>query len=707
MTDRLARVPAWAWLAGVIGLSWLLRLWLVRGMAAPFIFVDEAIYTELARSFGDSGSFAVRETAVSGYSILYPALLSPVYAVFDSLVDAYEAAKATNAIVMSLAAIPTYLLARRVAGERLALLGAAIAVVVPSMAYTGTMTTESLFYPVALSFAFVLVRYLEQPGWPWLSALVVALAIAFATRSQSLAFVPAIATAPLLLALLRSRWSALRPFAPLYALGAAAAIGLVVLQAVRGRSLADLLGAYSIVGEGGYDVGQVLRFWLWHVEELDLYVGIVPFAALLLALLVGRGLPERLQEHVAATAALVVFSTLAVGAFASRFASDRVQDRYLFFLAPLLVVVVLAWVELGAPRPRVSTLAAAAIALGLVLVFPYARFIGEPAKSDSLGLIPLWTINEHLVAGRYWTTVAVAGLALLALYLLVPARYAVAVPIVLLALFAVLSRPVWSGPHGFIASGIGALRQGNPGLARDWIDRAVPAGQEVAVLWTGRADRFTVNMNEFFNRRVGHVYYTDQPTPGGIGEIPVSRTTEEQAAAGFPSSLEGAVYLPNDGAVDAPYALLDGSVIPDGEAVTRNETVGTALWRLTGPLSQRAAITGLYPDTWSGPRVRWTLLRCEGGTLTATVHSDPSLFTGPQRLNAEARRSNGTTVAWTRVPPTGERVSIPVRVDPESGTCTVDFAIDPTANPSEVIPGSTDDRELGLHFDAFLWEPGR
>ena len=122
------------------------------------------------------------------------------------------------------------------------------------------------------------------------------------------------------------------------------------------------------------------------------------------------------------------------------------------------------------------TIAAAAIALALVLVFPYVRFIGEPAKSDTLGLVPLWTINEHLVAGSYWATVALAGVALLALYLLVPARYAVAVPLVLLVLFAVLSRPVWSGPHGFVAAGIGALRQGNPGLPRDWIDRAVPAG---------------------------------------------------------------------------------------------------------------------------------------------------------------------------------------------------------------------------------------
>jgi hypothetical protein len=690
-SSTLQRVPAWAWLVAIVGLSWLLRLWLVRGMAAPFIFVDEAIYTELARSLADSGTFAVRETAVSGYSILYPALLVPAYGLFDGLVDAYAAAKATNAVVMSLAAIPAYLLGRRVAGERLALLGAAIAVAVPSMAYTGTMTTESLFYPVALGFAVVLVRYLEHPGWAWLAALVVALGVAFATRSQSLAFVPSIATAPLLLALLRSRWSALRPFLPMYVLGAAAAIGLVVLQAARGRSLADLLGAYRIVGEGGYDTGQVLRFWLWHVEELDLYVGIVPFAALLLALLVGRRLPERLQEHVAATAALVFWSTLAVGAFASRFASDRVQDRYLFFLAPLLVVVVLAWVGLGAPRPRIPTLAASAIALGLVLVFPYVRFIGEPAKSDSLGLVPLWTINEHLVAGRYWTTVAVAGIALLALYLLVPARHAVAVPLVLLVVFVVLSRPVWSGPHGFVAAGVGALRQGNPGLARDWIDRAVPDGEEVAVLWAGRADRFTVNMNEFFNRRVGHVYYTGQPTPGGIGEVPVRRRDD------------GVFVGPDGRVIDVSYALLDGSVIPDGRVVDRNETVGTALWRLTGPLSSRAQITGLYPDTWSGPRVRWRLQRCEGGTLTVTVHSDPSLFTESQTLRIAAGAfARGTS----SVPPTGEPASAAIPARPQDGVCTVTYEISPTANPSEVIPGSTDDRELGLHFDAFLWEPG-
>jgi len=89
-----------------------------------------------------------------------------------------------------------------------------------------------------------------------------------------------------------------------------------------------------------------------------------------------------------------------------------------------------------------------------------------------------------------------------------------------------------------------------------------------------------------------------------------------------------------------------------------------------------------------------------------TVRSDPSLFTAAQLLRASSRADSGSEAA-TRVAPTGERVALPVRAAPSGGTCTVDYTVTPTANPSEEIPGSTDDRELGLHFDAFLWEPRR
>ena len=706
MGSRLAAVPAWAWLGGIVVLSAALRIWLVRNMVAPFVFVDEAIYSELARSLADSGTYAVRELPVSGYSLLYPALIAPSYVLFDNLVDAYTAAKVTDAIVMSLAAVPAYLLARRVVGQWSALLGAVIAVAVPSLAYTGTITTESLFYPVSLSFAWLLVRYLEQPGYGRLGAVVAGLAVAFCTRSQSLAFVPAIATAPLVVAAFRRRLEVLRPFLPLYVIGAAGALGLLALQTARGKSLADLLGAYSIVGEGGYDSGQVLRFWLWHVEELDLYVAIVPFAALLVLVLRGHRLSERVQEHAAATVALLVWSTLAVGAFASRFASDRVQDRYLFFLTPLLVVCLLVWVEYAEARPRLETALAAVIALALPLLFPFARFIGEPAKSDTLGLVPLWSANEHLVAGRYWLTVAVIGALLVALWLLARERYPIVAPLAVLALFALLSRPVWSGPNGFLVASRGALFQGIRQVERNWIDRAVPAGDEVVVLWTGRADRFTVNQSEFFNRRIGRVFYTSDPTPGGINETPVTRVDVPRSRAG----REGTFFGANDAVVIAPYALLDGSVTPDGIVVARDPGTGMTLWRLTGPLASRAVVTGVDADTWSGPHVRWRLVRCAPGTLTVTVHSDPSLFERFQTLGWSTTTAASTLpvrLGAGSVPPTGERVSFAVPVAPRAGSAPSSSTSRRPPFPPRSIPRSSDDRELGLHFDAFAYEPKR
>ena len=86
-------------------------------MVAPFIFVDELIYSELARSLADSGERLVRDVPTTGYGIGYPLLIAPAYALFDRLPDAYAAVKTINALLMSLAAVPAYLLARRVVGH--------------------------------------------------------------------------------------------------------------------------------------------------------------------------------------------------------------------------------------------------------------------------------------------------------------------------------------------------------------------------------------------------------------------------------------------------------------------------------------------------------------------------------------------------------------------------------------------------------------
>jgi dolichyl-phosphate-mannose-protein mannosyltransferase len=690
LRERAARIPDAAWLTGIVCLSVLARLLLVREMRGPFIFVDELVYSELAKSLVDTGSFAIRGVPVHGYSSLYPAILAPAYGLFDALPHAYAAAKATNTIAMSLAAVPAWLLARRVVGRWLALLAAVLAVAVPSMAYTATLVTENLFYPVALLFAWALVLALERPSVRRVTLLVVVLVVAVATRPQALSFVGAVVLAPFALALLRWDARVLRPFVPL--LGGTVAVVVLVLgaQLLRGGSLSDLLGAYSVVGEGGYDVGQVLRFWLWHVEVVTLYVCVVPVAALVVLLCRARRLPAAVQEHLAATLALVLTSTVVVAAFASRFASDRVQDRYLFFLAPLLGIVLLAWVELGAPRPVLALVGGAAVAAALATAFPYERFIGEPAKSDTFSLIPLWTANQHLLGGSYRVTVLVAALVVLALFAVVPARAAVAVPLVVLGLFVVLSQPVWAGPHGVLTAGEGALYTGIRGVDRDWIDRHVPDGADVVVLWTGRADRFTVNQNEFFNRAVGKVYYTGEPTPGGLGETPVHA-----------DPVDGTLRTPTGGTIDARYALLDGSISPEGDVVARDLPLGITLWKLMGPLSSTTTLTGIYPnDTWSGGHVIWSRHHCRGGELDVGLHSDPNLV--GDELTDVLATVRGVPAARIVVPPTGS-VRLRVPLEAADGTCVVHFLVTPTRIPAKRIEGSTDIRRLGVHFDAFVY----
>jgi len=672
LVDRARRVPAWAWLAGIVVASILFRWWYGRGMVAPFIMVDELIYSDLARSLAAGHGLEVRGEPYL-VSLIYPLLLAPVYAVFDSLPDAYAAVKVVNAIVMSLAAVPAYLLARRVLPTGLSLFAALFAVAVPSMVYTGTVMTENAFYPAFLLVAWALVRMLERPTR---AAQLLTLALAAGTvliRVQAVALLLAVLTAPLLLR------RGLRPYTLLYGLAVGGGALLVLAQLARGGSLSSLLGAYAVVGETGYDVGQVLRFLLWHVAELDLYLGIFPLVAFALLLVRVRTLDPPLQALLAATGALSVWVLLVVSTFASHFASNRIQERNLFFLAPLFLVALLAWIDRGAPRPRAVAMVAA-VALGaLPAVIPYDRFIETGAKSDTLMLLPLWELQDRVGLPRVDEIVLVVGLLAAAAFLLLPRRFALAVPLAVLLYFAVAFPAIQlARPNGLEQASIGALFQGIRAPHRDWIDRAVPDGAEVAMVWTGRPDRFTINLNEFFSRSVGPIYVTDLGVPGSLPETRV----EVDATTGR--------FEPP---VRARYVVVDGSIAPNGKVLARDEGWGLALWKLDGgELISTTSVHGLYPnDTWSGREVRWRRLRCDGGELRVTLSSDPSLFREDQVVTAVV---GGRVAATSRFGPT-EQASLRVPLVPHAGTCEVLFRVARTAMPPN------DPRRLGAHFNGF------
>src|SRR3954469_3524881 len=223
--------------------------------------IDEILYAELAKSFAATGTFAVRGVPTSGYGVIYPVLISPAYALFRSIPAAYTAIKLINALLMSLAAVPAYLLARRVLSTRGALIVAVLTVAVPSTFYAGMVMTESAFYPIFLVAALALVAVLERPRFLSACLFVAALGLAYATRAQAIAILPAALSAPFLIAALSRRPRELIAHVPLFATAAGVAVLAVAVEVGRGRSLSSLLGAYAAATHSSYDAGSVLR-WL-------------------------------------------------------------------------------------------------------------------------------------------------------------------------------------------------------------------------------------------------------------------------------------------------------------------------------------------------------------------------------------------------------------------------------------------------------------
>ena len=665
MGRALRRIPTWAWLTAIVAGSAIVRALLSRDIVAPFILVDELIWSELARGIADAGEPLIRGEPEYSYSLVYPLVLSPVYALFESLPAAYDAVKVLNAIVMSLAAVPAYFLARRVVGAHLGLLAALLAVAVPSVAYTGTVMTENVFYPLFLSFVLVLVLVLERPTGVRVALLVALLGLAYATRVQAAALAPAIVLAPLVLAVFERRGfrSLVREYRYLYGTFALLGVLALVVQFAGGTSPRDLLGAYSPVGDATYDLGETLRYLVWHAAELALYVLIVPVAATIVLVARARSLDRELQAFLAATLALVACLVPTVAAFASVF-SFRIQERNLFYLAPLLLISLLAWIERGSPRPRVLATAAAIASALLVLLIPFDRFITTSAVTDTLMLLPFWSLQDRI--GMDWITPAAFALAvaLAAAFLFVPRRFALVLPLLVLGLWVAAVKPIWFGKHGLERTSRGYLFQGIRSVERDWVDRTLPDGARAAFLWTGRTDRLTVNQTEFFNRAVGPVYYLSRPTPGGLPERQVNVDPDT-----------GLVTFPDGADLPDEYLLADSSFEPDGRLLASDKGWGVTLWRVSRPLVSVVKVDGLYPsDTWSGKTVTYTRRRCQPGSVSVEIWSDPSLFFEPQTVVA---RSNGSVVGRATFEPEDRvRLSVPVSPDPATGECRVVYTVE-------------------------------
>ncbi len=330
----------------------------------PRIFYDELIYMEAAASLADGEGLEVRDEPYA-YGVLYPTVLAPLLALAGDRETAYALAKLLNALLFALTAVPVYLLARRLLAPWPSVGVAALSVAVPSTVYVTVVMTESLAYLTVTWALLAVVLAIERPTVLRQVAALAAVGVAILVRTQFVSFYAAFLLALVLAQwLLPERralgWRGLRVLWPAAASVVVGLLAFVLGPLLRGSESGDALGGY-----GGllrtYDLATVGKWFVQHAAGLELYLAVVPVAVSPIVLSIffarARGGSER---HAAFVAAFATFNAAALAAAAIVVTSqddpgleiDRLHDRYLFYVVPLWLIVLVWWIADGAPRPR-------------------------------------------------------------------------------------------------------------------------------------------------------------------------------------------------------------------------------------------------------------------------------------------------------------------------------------------------------------------
>lgn len=514
LVTRCARTPA-AWLTALIGLSALVRGAITLRVPSPWVLPDEIVYSELAKSIAAGDRPSIRGVPVFGWGEVYPTLIAPAWALFEDPLWAYHGALAINAVVMSLAALPAYLLARMFVSEKQSLIVAAVTVLVPSMAYTGVLMTENAFYPVFLLSLWLIARAVRSPTLVNQALVLLGLGLVAFTRIQGIALVGAYVVAVGLYSLTLTTETSgtyLRRFAPSAALALSVSLAPTVGSLASGRGPFGWLGARS----GTFDTfvpSEVPQWFAYLVGDLVLYVAVAPAAAT--AVIVARGLSPRQSQEVRLFTAVALPTMLAmIGSVALVSASldvdgtENLNERYVFYVVPLMLVGLALWVREGLPRPRrIEWFLLAAVCI-LAVAVPIER-LEYNANFQSLALmpwlgLPVSSIVLHaLVAGFVAASVVV--------WVRAHARTVGRVWLLTAVTMVLAFGAAYASIDASATSSASPFR----GQSQGWVDRAVPASAAVPVVWlerqTASARRLHplypwIMVTEFFNESVAEVY---------------------------------------------------------------------------------------------------------------------------------------------------------------------------------------------------------
>lgn len=371
-----------------------LALRLVALGSNPAWDIDEGYNLSIARHLlaGDGQMFAVRQVFVQ-HPPLYYALVA-VASLFAPAEAQLFIARLVAAVASALAVFPLYLLVRRMAGTRAAVLaGAGYATGSLAVAYGRFAYTYSLLLPLLPLIAWLLLRVEERPSRSRFAALGGALALALLAERMAL---PA-ALVALLWLWRRMGWRAALGAGFLAALPSA----LYILPAALFQAdifWFDALHTGGRVGDGG--ALQLVRL----LDRYSGFVGIDPLVPVGIA-----GLFALLNRRGGVRLVVLCLTTLTL---ALLLRDPRAYFRQALPLLPLLYLGVGVALDLGmAAAWRCSRKTLPFAALSLVLMVPAGMDAGHSAAEVAFGFsLP----NSVLLAGEKEARAAAAAVNALA-----------------------------------------------------------------------------------------------------------------------------------------------------------------------------------------------------------------------------------------------------------------------------------------------------
>jgi hypothetical protein len=594
---HISAVPARVVLAGIVGVSFLIRLGTALDHATPLYFPDEYIYGSIARSLAEHGRPLIRSAPAHFPAMLEPLLAAPFWLFHDPLL-AYRLTQAENALAMSLAAIPVYLLTKRLGLHTgLALVAAALAVASPDLFFVSFVLADPLAYPLALASLYAAVCALSRPSRRAQLAFVALTAATTLTRIQY-ALLPVVFV---LGALAVERWnvrSALRRYRLTWLSFAVPVVALAALGPSRA------LGYYNGIVSLHVRPGSIAH-WIATDSMLLVYcAGWVLVPGAVLGLAYGLARPRSREEGAFAgvTVGLILILFAETSLYASN-GSTRFQERYFMALLPL----VLPWFGLYLSRGRPARLVTALFAVILLAIsarVPLAPYSVADNKQDSPFLLGVFRL-EHAIGvanGSFVVAIVAALLSVLAAAIAWRARLAVFALVLSLLLAAAAS----AGSISFdqrVATSVRASYL--PSDAR-WIDHS--GLRHVLLIQTPGTPHARAHEELFWNESLDDVLFLDQASP--IDAFGSKRV--HPAADGR--------LLVNGKTLRAPLAVSNYAIRAELRGAKRvARGANYELWRPAGTPRLAFFVGGLYFDSWLAQGGHVTIWPARGRRVHGTL----------------------------------------------------------------------------------------